>query len=205
MWNSSQLTKAESLLEPIMTWRKSSTSVNALSLSYSSKSFFLWIWCECWHGLFMTFVLLWQAGNSGFRHPFEDRSVYPSPRFFFSELLLQGGNLSSDRISMDQQSCFVLTGWVSNHSCDCIWCREGLFDIAWYVRMSQDSVWNSFLSVPPSAVMGRYCLHRLPRRALACGEKQKKSEVEGPVSSGSTLLCYTCYCRTLNFEAITEG
>lgn len=157
----------------------------------------------------MTSVLLWQAGNGGFRGPFEDRSVYPSTRFFLGAL--DAGHLQ------EKISAVISSAWINTCALHCSHQVSeqpllGLYlgqrrpiSYSMICETSQDSVSNSFLLVQPSAsaVMGRYCLHRLPRRALARGEKQGW-EVEGPISSGSTLLWYTHSCRTLSFEAITE-
>lgn len=54
-------------------------------------------------------------------------------QIFFSELLLQSITGRKSQQWYDQHGstvvlCTVLTGWVSNHSWDCIYCREGLFD-----------------------------------------------------------------------------
>lgn len=210
MWNSSQLTKAEGLLEPVMTWRKSSTPLNALCLSGFPESFFfvdlVWMRARSFHGLCapMAGWQQWLQGSLWRQKCVSFTQIFSLSSYCRASL---GGNLGSDMISVDLQLCFALFSlgeWATTPGIVSS-AEKAYLIIAWCVRMSQDSVWNSFLLVQPSAsaAMGRYCMHRLPRRALACGEKQG-CEVEGPISSGSTLLWYTRYCRALGSEAIAE-
>lgn len=59
----------------------------------------------------MTSVLLWQAGNGGFRDPFEYRSVYPSTRFFLGALA--AGHLQEKILAV------ISSAWINTCALHC--------------------------------------------------------------------------------------
>lgn len=162
------------------------------------------VWMLAWsfHDLYAPMA----GWKRGFRGLFEDRSAYPSPRFF---------SLSS--CCREEISAVIWSAWINSRALHCShWVSEQ--PLLWLHLVQRRPIWYSMIceDVP------RQCLKFLPLGStFSCNgqilpaqatqespcmwRKAKKSEVEGPVSSGSTLLYYTCYCRTLSFEAITEG